>query len=416
MKTLRLFLLAFILLSACVMRGGRSFDGLSAGHANDAQYLAGRVADELRERYAPAQTALSLDPAPGAFGEELERRLRQDGFAVGPSGLNVRYKLDVVDGNAAPGLGYVQVSCSDGQIFSVSHPLGAPAPITEPPSTRPVPEEHPIESRPLPETPPAPAPLPAPAPASVAASAPAKETPAASTPEKKAEAPASAATPAAQASPAPLEPVTVGKGLFVPVKSRAKASVVARRNNIPVADFCRWNEVKPNTMLTAGTMVFLVEPHRPDPSPSVPVAAAPPASPALQKPTPEQTSPRLSLPASPPEPSPMPAAAPAAPAVPAAYAVEEPLPLAEPVDFTPEQQWEIQKGRLLRSQMEGWAAIAGYSLIWNAQHDYEMRSNAMFTGSFLDAVRAFYAALQANGLALRVTIYEGNKVMEVSEH
>ena len=78
--------------------------------------------------------------------------------------------------------------------------------------------------------------------------------------------------------------------------------------------------------------------------------------------------------------------------------------------------WEIHKGEMLRGLMEGWAAIAGYSLIWNAQNDYEMRSSATFSGVFVDAVKNFFAALQANGLALRVTIYQGNQVMEVSEH
>lgn len=82
----------------------------------------------------------------------------------------------------------------------------------------------------------------------------------------------------------------------------------------------------------------------------------------------------------------------------------------------PKALWEIQKGSMLRVQMEGWAAVAGYSLIWNAQNDYEMRSYATFSGEFIDAVKNFFAALQANGLALRVTIYQGNKVMEVSEH
>ena len=78
--------------------------------------------------------------------------------------------------------------------------------------------------------------------------------------------------------------------------------------------------------------------------------------------------------------------------------------------------WEVERGRMLREQMESWAAQAGYTLIWSAQNDYEMQSSARFTGVFIEAVKNLFAALASNGLALRVTIYQGNNVMEVSEH
>lgn len=71
---------------------------------------------------------------------------------------------------------------------------------------------------------------------------------------------------------------------------------------------------------------------------------------------------------------------------------------------------------MLREQLTDWAARAGYGLVWNAHNDYELRGSATFQGEFIDAVKQFFAALQANGLAMRVTIYQGNQVMEVSEH
>ena len=40
----------------------------------------------------------------------------------------------------------------------------------------------------------------------------------------------------------------------------------------------------------------------------------------------------------------------------------------------------------------------------------------MFHGTYIEAVRNFFAALAANGHALRVTVYEGNKTVVVSEH
>lgn len=282
----------------------------------------------------------------------------------------------------------------DGRVAVASAAAPIPAPAAEPAKaeTAPAPAEKP-KAAPIPEPVPAPAPV--------------------------------ASAPKSAPEPLPAEPITRGRDVYVPVKSRAKASVVARRNNVPVADFCRWNDVTPNTMLTAGTMVFLVEPPSPVKTAAAPAPAQPAASasPALQTPTPEQISRKPSLPKeAEPAPAVVPVAAsvpaPAAPATsPAVYTALEPLPGSEPVaPAVPEQAWEITRGQMLRSQMEGWAAVAGYSLVWNARHDYEMRSSATFTGSFHDAVKRFYAALQANGLALRVTIYEGNKVMEVNEH
>lgn len=415
-----------VLLSGCVLRSGSggSFDGLSGIHAGDAQILAERTAVELGQRYTPAHTALVLQKAPGAFGDILEQQLRTAGFALGGSGLTVNYKLDAVDDGSSPGLGYVQVTCSDGQLFSFSRPLGQPPMITEPPSTRPVPEDHPLESRPLPESMPAAAPPAADGPAEAARTAP--------VPNPVVPAPVQAASTPGTARPEPLPAgsTATGRGLYVPVTSKAKASVVAKRNGIPVADFCRWNDVTPGTTLKKGTMVFLVEPPAPVQAATAPTPSAS-ASPAVRPPAQEQISPKLTLPGEPasvPAPvvpsDPVPTAPEPKAAVPAAASMPAPAvsampgslpdePAAEPVI---EQMWEISKGQMLRGQMEGWAAVAGYSLIWNAQHDYEMRSSATFSGSFHDAVKRFYAALQASGLALRVTIYEGNKVMEVSEH
>lgn len=234
-----------------------------------------------------------------------------------------------------------------------------------------------------------------------------------------------------------------------PVRRTATAAVVAKRSGVPVKDFCRWNQVGPNATLTKGSPVYLSEP----PSGIIPVAAAVPrpadtpesapqaATPAhmpapVSLPSRAQTSAALTL--EKPKPREPVAYAPVAVSMPATSSPETVTPVTEPpvapapsaapaassealtsiattaIEAVP--VWEIHKGEMLRGLMEGWAAIAGYSLIWNAQNDYEMRSSATFSGVFVDAVKNFFAALQANGLALRVTIYQGNKVMEVSEH
>ncbi len=373
-------LLCLLLAAGCVAHrsASGSFDGLSAAYSGDARILAERTVEELSRRHAPAHTAVALDRAPGVFGDVLEQKLRADGFALASSGLGVSYKLDVLDADGAPTLGFVQVACSDGQMFSITREVFKG---TEPPPPASEPEERPLESRFLPES----APLPMQAPAA-----------------------SGSGTPQAF-------------GVIPPntVHTKGRASRIAKRNGVPVADFCRWNGVSPDETLYAGHRVWLHEPPVAAAAPVTPPPAARPvaAAAAMTSPRAPAAAPIASAPAAVPVSSavtPVAAKVPAPAPEPAASSPEPVAPIAE----TPVEQpvWELQKGTMLRGQVEGWAAVAGYSLIWNAQNDYELRSSATFSGEFVDAVRSFFAALQANGLALRVTIYQGNRVMEVSEH
>lgn len=406
-KTTRVLIL-WLCASGCVMHksGPGSFDGLSTDYAADAQAFAAQTAEELSRRHAPAHTSVALDRAPGVFGDVLEQKLRADGFALGSSGLGVSYRLDTLETDGTPMRGYVQVACSDGQMFSFTREVFKG---TEPPFSTPVPEEHPLETRPLPER----------------------------TPMQ--------ADAQAAANPVPAPGVKV-----YPVKKTGTAAVVARRSGVPVKDFCRWNNVGPTTTLAKGSPVYLSEPPAgiipvassvpspadvPEDQPAPQAATSAPMPDPVSLPSRAQTSPALTL--GKPKPSEPVAYAPVAVNMPTAPSPETSAPVTEPpvapAPSTPTVSseaptpvaataieavpvWEIHKGEMLRGLMEGWAAIAGYSLIWNAQNDYEMRSSATFSGVFVDAVKNFFAALQANGLALRVTIYQGNKVMEVSEH
>ena len=436
----RLLVLAFLTgmsLTGCLAgQKTGSLDTLSADHAGDARALAELAATELTERHAPAHTALRLDRAPGAFGETLEAELRRAGFALVPDGgLGISYKLDVLRDQGKP-LGYVQVSGTDGQLFSISRKLSdAPVTYTEPPSAQ-APSST-LEDRPLPD----PVASPGVDPAGQAALA---------------EGPAKADT---------ISPSEAGKVRTVPVSRTATAAAVARRSGVPVDDFCRWNNVGPNAMLIEGYQVYLSEP----PAGTIPVAAENPVPAGVAAGTPETTLPapvpasttlpahtsaKLSLPSAPqkaetisytPPVSSAPVAAPVtAPPAPVTgsregvFPVSSPAPASAPSGDTAAgpaslpadaeivpisnpagmgvRSWEIVKGEMLKAQLERWATDAGYTLIWSAHNDYEMQSNSTFNGPFKDAVKAFFGALQSNGHALRVTIFEGNNVMEVSEH
>lgn len=238
-KCISAFLIYCLLCAGCVARksGTGSFDALSAGYGTDARTLAVQTAEELSRRHAPAHTSVALDRAPGIFGDVLEQKLRADGFALASSGLGglgVSYRLDTLETDGTPMLGYVQVACSDGQIFSFTREIFKG---TEPPLADPLPEEHPLETRPLPE---------------------------------RAPMPADAQAGASQA--APVNPASAPGVKVYPVRRTATATVVARRNNVSVTDFCRWNQIGPNAMLTKGSPVYLSEP----PAGIIPVVAAAP--------------------------------------------------------------------------------------------------------------------------------------------
>ncbi len=387
---IRTLFLCCLLAGGCVpARHGGSFDALGAAHAADARSLAAQTADELSARHAPAHTPLALHRAPGLFGEALEAELRSRGFALTDSGspLGVRYTVDLVRNNGDPSLAYVQVSCTDNRFFSFTRPLGQPK--SEAPKAVASESGRPHE-RPLPDASRA---LP------VAAAAPRSSVPL----------PHSSSATSKIAPVVPPEPTH-------PVRETATAGVIARRNGVPVGAFCRWNRVDADAMLEKGRPVYLAEPSaRPvvaepavlsEKTPHAPLSPSVPASP-LEKPAPVAPTPRPSSPLSAP-----PLVAP----VQTALADLSGTLAAESKNVVTSPIWEVGKGRMLRDQMADWAARADYTLVWNAQNDYELRGSATFRGEFIDAVKTFFAALQANGLALRVTIYQGNKVMEVSEH
>lgn len=90
----------------------------------------------------------------------------------------------------------------------------------------------------------------------------------------------------------------------------------------------------------------------------------------------------------------------------------QPLPAAA---FVQPNEWTISPG-LLRGQLESWSAQAGYQLVWKARNDFEMFSQAAFQGDFTGAVQKLFNGMHSQGSGLlRATIYQGNKVLEVTE-
>ncbi|WP_419783924.1 toxin co-regulated pilus biosynthesis Q family protein [Maridesulfovibrio sp.] len=87
---------------------------------------------------------------------------------------------------------------------------------------------------------------------------------------------------------------------------------------------------------------------------------------------------------------------------------------AEQVESPLNENWSIVPGGL-RDQLKRWAGRSEYTLVWKANHDFEMQSHATFRDTFPRAVKRLFARMHANGNSLRVTIYQANKHIVVSE-
>lgn len=160
-----------------------------------------------------------------------------------------------------------------------------------------------------------------------------------------------------------------------------------------------------------------------------PAAPAPTYTPAAAAPAPSIDALAQNVVATASAPAPAPAAVPV-PAVTPPPASQPALPMesALPIEtvassptateaiVTPKEteEWAIRPGSL-KAQLEGWAARAGHQLVWKASHDFQMQSHAVFRDSFIGSVKRLVARMHLNGNALRVTIYQENNVVEVTE-
>ncbi|MBI4804086.1 MAG: TcpQ domain-containing protein [Desulfovibrio sp.] len=434
-----LLLLLAVQLQGCVMQtrhvdngGIPTYDGVSDTYPGDAQSLATMAAEELARRYPPGRTTLTLAKTKSTFGQELDTTLRAQGFLISapdsPAGIRVGYTLDVIRDETSPTC-YLQVRTSDGESFgtvrpltiaSLSHRIDAPSVKS--------PTFSPLESLPL------------------------LGEPTVATPSQVQVHPdrlMKGTGPGAK--PGSVPPTVPAHDAGVPVRSKSTSARIAKRNKIPVEEFCRLNNLKPDTVLEAGRMVFLrgsvAEPVFPATAQAVPPASSGDRQPkplASAKPTPATNPVALSAPVSAPapvakpteaspaatrpmDPTPVsagnsvPTSAPAVPVAPASPVQEALAELAPPPGGSdaapsagPVPSWIIEPGSL-HAQLESWVIKAQYQLVWKAKHDFELEARAKFDGDFVGAIKQLFAGLHRGGNPLRVTVYQGNNVVEVAE-
>lgn len=88
------------------------------------------------------------------------------------------------------------------------------------------------------------------------------------------------------------------------------------------------------------------------------------------------------------------------------------LPVLPTLPVQAEPLFTLTKGSLF-GQLQAWAKQEGYALVWNAPRDYQLEVPASFQGSFLTALQELFKGLNTGGAMLRVTVHQGNHVVEV---
>lgn len=91
-------------------------------------------------------------------------------------------------------------------------------------------------------------------------------------------------------------------------------------------------------------------------------------------------------------------------------AAAPPLPTQSPVKPT----WTLRAGQPIHSQLQNWAAQAGWAFTWNMERSWIIPAEASFDGSFDEALEQVIVSLYMEGHPIRLAIWEGNRLAEVA--
>ncbi|MFB2866360.1 TcpQ domain-containing protein [Aeromonas sp. MdU4] len=75
--------------------------------------------------------------------------------------------------------------------------------------------------------------------------------------------------------------------------------------------------------------------------------------------------------------------------------------------------WVVHPNVDLSEQLDGWAARAGWTLVWEAEYVYFPKLSASFTGDFTSAVTELFIAMKDIEPKLYPVLYRGNRVLLV---
>ncbi len=357
-----------------------AFDGISGAYPNATRQLAEDAAQGLESVYSPG-TVFSVNTGTD-FGRALDETLRQNGFSLAPGGIKVQYNVDLFHDAPSPS-GYVHLGLPGGaslsQTYNLSNGLVVPA-------------GNMVKAG-LPDFDLKPKPLP----------------------------------PVVYSLEAAPERLTLGQA--------AEVVFTLKRDGQPATGVIKprfeANPAFPNLRTAARTLdqkgnitVKGLRPSQAGPALLRLVidkdTYAEAAVTVMKKQTFSETDlPAMTAPAIPVLPSALRAAAPSeevplVPSTPARFRVGETIPPTASGPAIKVEEWSIVPG-LLRGQLESWSVKAGYQVVWKARHDFEMQTQAVFRDDFVGAVKRLFFGLHKHGNLLKATIYQSNRVLEITE-
>ena len=75
--------------------------------------------------------------------------------------------------------------------------------------------------------------------------------------------------------------------------------------------------------------------------------------------------------------------------------------------------WQLSPLYTLHDNLHAWCRVAGWQLLWNSAHDYEINFSAEFSGSFKDAVAKTLEFYRDASVPLLAEFYDGNDVLVI---
>lgn len=93
-----------------------------------------------------------------------------------------------------------------------------------------------------------------------------------------------------------------------------------------------------------------------------------------------------------------------------------PTPVAAPSPKAAGTTWRLRRGQALHLQLRDWATAAGWQLEWRLGRSWLVPADTEFAGTFDQAVERVVLGLADEGKAVRLKIWEGNHVAEISEY
>lgn len=76
--------------------------------------------------------------------------------------------------------------------------------------------------------------------------------------------------------------------------------------------------------------------------------------------------------------------------------------------------WVIMAGASLKSTLDGWARVAGWTVIWDSPVDYRVRASATFKNGFERASSDLIDSIYIGNPELQATFHRGNKVLHIT--